>query len=222
MTRWKFHKIMDERIINPKMWMKSIDKDELDGWWVHNLRFKVGWVKNEIWMNKYGWTFRVFHFITWQAKYGPNIMNEDYCQVLFLHKYLGQSLLISCGDLQSQTFFSFGMGIIPKNAWSMKKINWTLDNPKISIDIMFFGMKFILHFNRPRKFLSITRLSQNYKFMHGYWTSFMCIAFMCKIDHYKNPFLFPKYFQLGEEINISNPITRCYQCNLISTFGLNE
>lgn len=90
------------------MWMKSMNKDELDGWWVHNLRFLIGWMKNEKWMNKCGWTFRVFNFITWQATYGPNKMNENYHQVLILHKYLNQSLLISCGDAQSQTFFLLG------------------------------------------------------------------------------------------------------------------
>jgi hypothetical protein len=37
-----------------------------------------------------------------------------------------------------------------------------------------------------------------------------------------SPIIFPEYFQLGEEINISSPITRCYQCSLASTFGLNE
>jgi hypothetical protein len=102
-TRWKFHKIMDERIRNPKMWMKSINKDEFNGWQVHNLGFKNGW------MNKHEpKTFRVFNFVTWQVTYGPNIMNENYCQILILHKYLSQSLLISCGDPQSQTFFLLG------------------------------------------------------------------------------------------------------------------
>jgi hypothetical protein len=77
-----------------------MDKDEFDGWWVHNLGFKIGWMKNEK-----GWTFKVFNFITWQATYGPNRMNENYRQVLILHKYLSQSLLISCGDPQVKLFF---------------------------------------------------------------------------------------------------------------------
>jgi hypothetical protein len=32
-------------------------------------------------------------------------MNENYHHVLILHKYLNQSLLISCGDLQVKPFF---------------------------------------------------------------------------------------------------------------------
>jgi len=32
-------------------------------------------------------------------------MNENYRQVLILHKYLSQSLLISCGDPQVNFFF---------------------------------------------------------------------------------------------------------------------
>jgi hypothetical protein len=35
-------------------------------------------------------------------------MNENYRQILILQKYLSQSLLISCGDLQSQKNFLLG------------------------------------------------------------------------------------------------------------------
>jgi len=79
------------------------------------------------------------------------------------------------------------------------------------------------HIIWPNKFLNVARLLQIDVIMHDLWTSFKFASswhvWSWKFEWRNLPFLSLEYFHITD---VCNAITRCHQCNLVSTSGLTE